>query len=140
MYPLLTVSDLEAARLFYTTHLPFEIVFEAEWYLSLRARGEQSFELAFIVPDHATVPEQWRSSTAAGVILTIEVEAVDAVHAAFKAAELAIHVPLRDEPHGQRHFIAEDPNGILIDVVTPIPPASGYEAGYIGEGNSPGSI
>ena len=27
LYPLLTVGDLEAARTFYTTHLPFEVVF-----------------------------------------------------------------------------------------------------------------
>ena len=29
---------------------------------------------------------------------------------------------LRDEVFGQRHFIAADPNGILVDVITPIEP------------------
>ena len=35
---------------------------------------------------------------------------------------LSIAQPLRDEVFGQRHFIAADPNGILIDVITPIEP------------------
>ena len=138
-YPLLTVSDLDATRQFYTTHLPFEVVFEADWYLSLRTRGARAFELAFIVPDHPTVPEPWQSAKAAGVILTIEVEDVDAVHAAFEAAALPMHVPLRDEPHGQRHFITEDPNGVLLDVITPIPPSADFQEGYVGENDPPGA-
>ena len=31
--------------------------------------------------------------------------------------------PLRDEVWGQRHFMAKDPNGLLVDVVQLIPPA-----------------
>ncbi|MEM1271514.1 MAG: VOC family protein [Bacteroidota bacterium] len=130
-YPLLTVNDLKAARQFCTTHLPFKVVYEADWYLSLRAEGDLLYELAFIEPNHSSVPERRRSATAAGVILTIEVEDVDAAHAAFEAEGFPMHVPLRDEPHGQRHFITEDPNGILVDVITPSPPQEGFEAGYV---------
>ena len=37
---------------------------------------------------------------------------------------------LRDEPFGQRHFITADPNGVLIDVIKPIPPSAEYQALY----------
>ena len=37
-------------------------------------------------------------------------------------------MPLRDEAFGQRHFITADPNGVLIDVIKPIPPTAEYEA------------
>jgi hypothetical protein len=40
-------------------------------------------------------------------------------------------VSLRDEPWGQRHFITEDPDGVLVDVVTVIPPAPEFVAQYL---------
>jgi ribonucleotide monophosphatase NagD (HAD superfamily) len=33
---------------------------------------------------------------------------------------------LRDEAFGQRHFITCDPNGVLIDVIKPIPPSEEF--------------
>ncbi|TJV16034.1 MAG: glyoxalase, partial [Mesorhizobium sp.] len=33
---------------------------------------------------------------------------------------------LRDEAFGQRHFITKDPNGVLIDVIKPIPPSAEF--------------
>ena len=129
LYPLLTTSDVAASAAFFTTHLPFEVTYESDWYVSLRTRDGR-WELALIEPGHASVPAPWRGATAAGVIVTAEVDDVDAVHARFVAAGLPMHVPLRSEPHGQRHFITADPSGILVDVITPIPPAEGYGEGY----------
>jgi hypothetical protein len=37
---------------------------------------------------------------------------------------------LRDETFGQRHFITKDPNGVLIDVIKPIPPSTEFAAQY----------
>ncbi len=70
MYPLLCVSNLAAARDFYVRHFGFEVAFDADWYVSLK-RGPH--ELAFIRPDHGSIPEGWRKP-AAGVLLTVEVE------------------------------------------------------------------
>ena len=58
---------------------------------------------------------------AAGILVNLEVEEVDAEYARAVAAGLKIHVSLRDEPFGQRHFITEDPNGVAFDVIKPIP-------------------
>lgn len=33
---------------------------------------------------------------------------------------------LRDEAFGKRHFITTDPNGVPVDVITPIPPSADY--------------
>ncbi|MCY1558852.1 hypothetical protein D9M68_958250 [compost metagenome] len=38
------------------------------------------------------------------------------------AAGVNVVQPLRDELFGQRHFIASDPNGILLDIITQIEP------------------
>ena len=34
------------------------------------------------------------------------------------------------EAFGQRHFIPADPNGVLIDVIKPIPPSAEFAANY----------
>ena len=131
LYPLLTTTDVAASSAFFVEHLAFEVTYRSDWYVSLRTTTEPRFELAFIEPGHASVPSRWRDSTAAGVIVTVEVDDADAAHARFRAAGADIHVPLRDEPHGQRHFITSDPTGILVDVVQPTPPAPGFADGYL---------
>ena len=45
-----------------------------------------------------------------------------AEHARLLAEGVEVVQPLRDEVFGQRHFIAVDPNGILLDIITPIEP------------------
>ena len=58
------------------------------------------------------------------------VEDPDALYAEFQAAGLPILQTLRDEDFGQRHFITADPNGVLIDVIKPIPPTEEYAAQF----------
>ena len=43
---------------------------------------------------------------------------------------LPIHLELRSEDFGQRHFITADPNGVLIDVIKVIPPSAEYATHY----------
>lgn len=132
LYPLLTTPDVATSAAFFIEHLPFEVTFEADWYVSLRTTTTPSFELALITPGHPSVPSGWRDFTAEGVIVTVEVDDVNLAYARFETAGLPMHVPLCDEPHGQRHFITSDPAGILVNVVTPIPAAEGFGAGYAG--------
>jgi hypothetical protein len=40
-------------------------------------------------------------------------------------------LPLRDEAWGQRHFIAEAPGGLLLDVIEEIAPTAEYEQQYV---------
>ena len=51
-----------------------------------------------------------------------------------RAAGSSMLVGLRSEPAGQRHFITADPTGILVDVVTPIPPDEAFASGYASSG------
>ncbi len=64
------------------------------------------------------------------MFLSFEVEDVDALHNAFAAANVEILQELRDEPHGQRHFIARAPGGVLVDVIKPIPPSEEFLSQY----------
>lgn len=99
----------------------FTRVFGSDWYIHLRASADHPFEVAFIVPDHETIPPQGRGTTQK-VMLSLYVEDARVEHDRLKAAGVPIIQRLRDEVFGQRHFIAADPNGILIDIITAIEP------------------
>ncbi|WP_029040496.1 VOC family protein [Cucumibacter marinus] len=128
-YPVIMTTEVEATSAFYETHFHFERAFDGGWYVHLRSTVDPSVNLAVLQGDHETVPESARGQVS-GLILNFEVEDVDAFYETAKSAGLPIHLPLRDEDFGQRHFITHDPNGVLIDVIKPIPPSADYAAQY----------
>lgn len=128
-YPVLMVEDVTAAASFYVTHFDFVPQFEADWYVHLQSSARPDVNLAILRFDHETVPAPARMVTQ-GLILNFEVEDVDAVHTRLMSAGLPELLVLRDEPFGQRHFITRDPNGVLIDIITPIEPSAEFAAAY----------
>ncbi|WP_445400712.1 VOC family protein [Streptomyces sp. LE64] len=136
-YPVIGTRDLAAARDFYTRHLGFAISFEADWYVSLHRPDAPHYELALLDPTHPSVPEGHRAPLDGCLLLNFEVDDVDAEHRRLvDGAGLVELLPLRTEEFGQRHFIVEAPDGVLIDVITVVPPTEAYAAGYA-EGHVP---
>ena len=129
-YPVLMTGDVAAAAAFYTTHFDFTPLFVADWYQHLQSTRNPSVNLAILDGDHDTIPPALRGR-AGGVLLNFEVEDVDSVYARFRQAGLPILLALRDEEFGQRHFITRDPDGVAIDVITPIPPSAAFAAQYL---------
>ncbi|MEU4834218.1 VOC family protein [Streptosporangium sp. NPDC023615] len=130
-YPVICTSRLERSRDFYTGLLGFETTFEADWYVSLRRPGTPSYELALLDHRHPTLPEAYRLPVR-GLLLNIEVEDVDAEWERLVVREgLRPELELRDEDFGQRHFIVADPDGVLIDVITPTAPTAAYADSYV---------
>jgi uncharacterized glyoxalase superfamily protein PhnB len=129
-YPVLMTGDVAATARFYQAHFGFEPTFVADWYVHLRHRDDARLELAILDAGHETILAERRGPKASGLLLNFEVEDVDAVHAALVAAGLTVLQELRDEPFGQRHFVTADPNGVMIDVITPIPPSPEFLAAY----------
>ena len=78
---------------------------------------------------HPTIPAVGRGRSAC-LLLNFEVEDVDAVHARLLAEGLTPIQPLRSEEFGQRHFILQGPEGVLIDIITPIPPSADFAASF----------
>lgn len=131
-YPVLMVEDVAGTVAFYVEHFRFEPLFESDWYVHLRSREDKKVNLAVLRYDHHTVPAEGRARTQ-GLLINFEVRDVDAVHGRLSVAGLPILLSLRDEDFGQRHFITKDPNGILIDVITPIPPSEEFLAQFAPE-------
>jgi catechol 2,3-dioxygenase-like lactoylglutathione lyase family enzyme len=130
LYPVIMTDDVATSKAFWTTHFPFEVVFDAGWYVSLRSDQQPAFELALLDADHPTVPETFRSRFNGGLIINFEVDDVDAEYARLRQCGLPMHLALRSEDFGQRHFITSDPNGVLIDVIKMIPPTAEFAAQY----------
>lgn len=131
-YPVLCSEHVAESRDFYVRHFGFEVSFDADWYVSLRHAQRPEFELAVVDARHGTVPEKYRHPVA-GLLLNFEVEDVDAEYRRLvKEAGLPVLLELRSEAFGQRHFITADPNGVMIDVITPIPPSAEFAAQYAG--------
>jgi catechol 2,3-dioxygenase-like lactoylglutathione lyase family enzyme len=119
-YPVLGTTRIAESHAFYARWFGFETTFEADWYVSLRRPGPPAYELALLDPDHPTVPPGFRHP-ARGLLLNFEVDDVDAEwRRLVEEGGLRPELALRSEDFGQRHFIVADPNGILIDVITPI--------------------
>lgn len=135
-YPVLMVRDVAAVSGFYRAHFGFRPLFESDWYVHLQSSEDAAVNLAILDAGHETIPEPARGRPATGVLLNFEVADVDAVHAELSAKGLPILLPLRDEPFGQRHFITADPEGVLIDIITPIAPSEAFLAQYA-EGAAP---
>ncbi len=131
-YPVLMVDDVAASAAFYVRHFRFTPLFASDWYVHLQSAEDATVNLAILDGSHATIPAVGRGR-AGGVILNFEVDDVDAEFARVEAAGLPVLLPLRDEAFGQRHFITADPNGVLIDIITPIPPTGAFVDQYTPE-------
>ncbi|AEC21113.1 hypothetical protein PT7_2573 [Pusillimonas sp. T7-7] len=124
-YPVLMVADISEISRFYQAHFGFRPLFESDWYVHLQSVEDENVNLAILDGDHDTIPETARGRVS-GMLLNFEVEDVDAIYEELKAKGLPILLQLRDEPFGQRHFITQDPSGVLIDIIKPIPPSEEF--------------
>ena len=102
--PALCADDVAATRDFYVDLLGFDVIFDSGWYVQLAAPDDPTRQVGIVERTHETVPEGHRRPPA-GVLVSVEVDDVDAVHR---------------RALGQRHFITRDPAGTMVDVITPI--------------------
>ena len=131
-YPVIMTGDVAGTARFYVEHFGFRPMFESDWYVHLTSAEDEAVNLAILDGDHETIPTQGRGRVS-GLLLNFEVDDVDAVHDRLAAAGLPVLRSLRDEAFGQRHFITADPNGVLIDIIKPIPPTGEFVEQYADE-------
>ena len=128
-YPVIMTDDVAGTAAFYEAHFRFQALFTSDWYIHLQSLEDEKVTLAVLDGHHKTIPAAGRGKVC-GLLLNFEVENVDRVYQTLRAAGLPILRDIRDEDFGQRHFITADPNGVMIDVITPIAPSADYAALY----------
>ena len=129
-YPVIMTADVQGTAEFWQKHFRFAPRFTSDWYVHLQSEVNENVNLAILDGSHETIPASARGRTNA-LILNFEVENVDGEYERLKGAGLPMLLELKDEPFGQRHFITADPNGILIDVITPREPSPEFASQYL---------
>jgi catechol 2,3-dioxygenase-like lactoylglutathione lyase family enzyme len=108
--PNLPAQDPGAGRAFYEGVLGLEVAMDLGWIVTFAAPDAPLAQISVMREDaSAPVP--------AGV--SIEVDDVDAVHAAALRAGCEIVHPLTDEPWGVRRFFVRDPaTGTVLNILS----------------------
>lgn len=131
-YPVLLSADVAQAARFYIDHFRFRPLFQSDWYVHLQSAEDAGVNLGLVAKEHETIPKAGRGRAGA-LLLNFEVEDVDSHFARLGGEGVRMALDLRDEVFGQRHFIVEGPDGVLIDVIRPIPPDAENAALYASE-------
>ncbi|MVO16753.1 VOC family protein [Parasedimentitalea huanghaiensis] len=128
-YPVIQTENVETTATFYIEHFGFRAVFTSDWYVHLQSETDPAVNIAVLDGHHETIPPAGRGLSK-GVILNFEVADAKADYQRLTSKGLPVLKDLCDEDFGQRHFITADPNGVLIDVITPIAPSGSYIEQY----------
>ena len=137
-YPCLCVDDVERSVAFYRGLLELTVGADLGWYVELGRpsvdgagrgdgrrdrRGDARGEVivALVARAHPSVPAGFDRARG-GVLVSVQVPDATRLARRAEAAGVSIAQPCRDEDFGQRHFMAVDPDGFLVDVIERIPP------------------
>lgn len=119
LIPNICSDCLSATRGFYVELLGFQVQFDSDWYVQVASPENPHLELGIMQRDHELVPPAFQTIPA-GTFLTVVVEDVDAVYTRALERQVQVIQPPRNEFYGQRRLLITDPNGLLVDVSSPI--------------------
>ncbi|MGC4117436.1 MAG: VOC family protein [Myxococcales bacterium] len=111
----LNVDDVPASTQFLSAHFGFQVQMSADGFASLGREG--SMNVIFLRRGLEVLPEGFRQQRASGVIVVFEVKDLAGEEARLRSEGVAITLPLREEPWGERLFQVTDPNGVVIELV-----------------------
>jgi uncharacterized glyoxalase superfamily protein PhnB len=120
----LTVEDVPASSAFLIAHLGFREQMAADGFASL-SRDDAAMDVIFLRRGIEVLPEGFRDQHAAGVIVALVVDDLDAELARLTSEGVQITMGLREEEWGERLFQITDPNGVVIELVQWVEPAAG---------------
>jgi catechol 2,3-dioxygenase-like lactoylglutathione lyase family enzyme len=108
------VPDFQArepreSRELYVDVLGLEVAMDLGWIVTFAAPGNPSAQISVMRED---------ASAAVQPDASIEVDDVDAAHAAARRLGYEIVHPLTDEPWGVRRFFVRDPNGKVLNILS----------------------
>ncbi len=112
-------DHLPESKAFYTQLFNFEIAFDSDWFIQLHS-PERSLELGIIARGSEFVPPA-AQAPAAGFYLTLVVEAVDRCYQLAQSLNYPVEQAPEDTSYGQRRMLIHDPNGVVLDVSSPMP-------------------
>jgi uncharacterized glyoxalase superfamily protein PhnB len=96
--------------------LDFVVGFEHQgWYIQMASPTNPQLQIGIMRREHEFTPKAFQHS-AQGVIISVQVEDVDATYAAVLKRGFRIAQELSEESFGMRRFMVADPNGLLVNM------------------------
>jgi hypothetical protein len=121
----LVVEHFAPVRRFYEAHFNARALFEGDCYLVLQLGGPDAPELHLM---HPSSNDAARAS-GAGIMLNLQFDEVDRLHAELAGSGAELKMPLADHPWGDRAFSVLDPLGLELYCYSPRPMAPEFAAG-----------
>lgn len=117
--PNVASEAFASSRDFYAAMFDLVVSVELDdWYLQLMAESDSRLNIGFVEPGHELFAGRTAPSGPSGVVLTVHVDDVDEAYARARRLGAEIAAEIRNEDHGQRHFLVVDPNGLLLNVMS----------------------
>jgi catechol 2,3-dioxygenase-like lactoylglutathione lyase family enzyme len=117
LLPNICTDQMEETRDFYINLLGLVVgTVHPGWYIQVVSPADPRLQIGIVRRDAEFTPKAFQRP-AQGVIISVQVDDVDAIHAAAVKRGLQIAQGLRDEDFGMRHFMVADPNGLLVNVM-----------------------
>ena len=107
--PDFRADDPAASTEFYAEVLGLEVVMDHGWIVTFAAPGNPAAQISLMRED---------ASAPAPPDASIEVDDVDAAHAAARRRGCEIVHPLTDEPWGVRRFFVREPSGKVLNILS----------------------
>lgn len=121
----ISTNKLTECRDFYIHHFGFKLVYESDWYVELLSPSLAA-GVSFTLPQR-DIGEFFNGK---GMILSFEVENVDAEYARLKRQGLRIQQELQDKPWGERSFVVDDPAGVHLYIYSLVAVEPEYQLIY----------
>ncbi len=111
-------DKLAETKFFYTKLFDFNVDYDSDWFIHLVSK-DKNLELGIIDRSNDLVPIEFQNSPQ-GVYITFVVENADELFAIAESEKFEIISRPMDTVYGQRRLLLKDPNGLLVDISSPI--------------------
>jgi len=121
----ISTNKMQESKEFYIQHFNFRLVYESDWYIELISR-DLPHGISFTLPQR----EEGEFFNGKGLIISFEVDDVDAEYDRLKGEGVQIYQEMQNKPWGERSFVVDDPNGVHIYIYKSTSPEPEYQQVY----------
>jgi uncharacterized glyoxalase superfamily protein PhnB len=111
-------DKLSESRNYYTKLFDFNVDYDSDWFVHLISKDKQ-LELGIVSRTSDIVPDEIKGSPK-GFYVTFVVEKVDEVYVIARQEGFEIISEPFNTFYGQRRLLLKDPNGVIVDISSPI--------------------
>ncbi|WP_237275915.1 VOC family protein [Tenacibaculum ovolyticum] len=111
-------DNLPESRNFYTKLFDFNVDFDSDWFIHLISK-DKKLELGIIDRTNDILPKDFQDNPQ-GFYVTFVVDNADEIFQIAESEKFEIINEPTDTFYGQRRLLLKDPNGVLVDISSPI--------------------